>query len=574
MTTSWEELFSPKVIDKAKKMLEEQSKLLESFEIESDQDGEVLVFTIKDHQKYIVKISLAADPGNYQMTCGCKEGQKGNNCLHMAIALMAWDIMEEEILSHENNDINLAMSVAQTASEESLRLFLSRLFVVSPDMFTLFQEDFPQETAVSAELAVPFRKIDDIIAAYLNQEGLINGNYLLRLRNELAEYLYQTNAAFLSQGNWVSPWEIVCYTMQRINNLHEDDSVVNRGYASVHHLVTMVLDEWEELLELLDFTNDDLKKFAFDSLTKLFETTTIRATSLESVLSLYLDQFDAPEFQQQQLPVLQKQYKIAREKFMQNRDEKVLGLWVAALLNLLTDLDMTEQAAKLYEKHQNLFLVQLWHLEDLIFEGQIEAMNHELNELKAKVKDDPSAMNKLFSFQREMAGLLEFFEQREFEEEQNEFIKKWQRYGDARQYTKMKNELTPEQWLQFRGEYAGLMKGRPELLASLKADNDLDALLAELKQQNDFKHWRQYHDLFNQEHAADFLAAYEAEVKAQLKYVYNGRPQYKRAARIIAEMAEFDGGTPRAQALIKELIAMYPQRPAMIDELEQVSRLL
>lgn len=573
MTTSWEDLFEPQVIAKAEQLLERNNDVFELFDVETDQDGEILVVTIKDGRRYSVRIRLADDPVNYRMTCDCKDGKAGRRCRHMAIALMALDGLAEELANGEYGEISLAMRVAQTASEASLRSFLAHLFVGSPELLAVFQEDFPQEAAAGAELAVPLRRVDEIITAYLNQGGLINGNDIIALRNELAAFLFETNEAFLVQGNWQAPWALVCLTLQRVNALRKDERAAQSSYHTIEYLVTMLVDEGEELLQLVEEA-PDLKQFAFDSLTELLAATTFQTAALEAVLPLYLVEFDDPEFQPQQLPVLQKQYKIARERFMQDRDETQLGLWVAALLDVLTDLDMTAEARKLYQKHRQLLLVQLWHLEDLIMQGRIKEMQAEFERLEAASRGDISALHRLFTFKRDMADIIAIIEQEQFAERKQDFIRKWQRDGDPLQYTAMQAKLPHRRWLEFRGDYLALMTGQPKILDSLAAAHDLPALLVELKQRHDFASWHKYRGLLTADYAADLLDAYEAEVKDRLRSVYEGRPQYQRAAKIIAEMAEFAGGKPRAEALIQELMAMYPQRPAMIDELAQISKLL
>lgn len=569
MNTTWEVLFDPKVIAKAEKLMASNIDMFPTLKIKPSAAGDIIIFTVKDQQKYHVRIKLANDPANYQMSCNCRDGIKGKKCRHMALTLMAWSFMAEISSPAEAERIENAMSVAQTASIESIRAFLLRLFTRSEDAFQLFQEEFPEEVAGISAATYFDSEIDKVISRFQFADGLVDGNKLAGLKGELAAALSESTEFLLAELDWRSAWEVIIYTLKRVSELQIDDRLVNYSQESVRTILTMIHHEWENLLEEAD---DDFTEFAFNDLHQLIASGEFTPLLLEIVLKFYCGQFAGRELRQQQLNLLQKKYKSALEVYMQKRDEDQLGPWVTALIRVLTDLDKADQAAELFGKHGDLFTVRLLDLEIRYSQGGWDEAKIEIEQLQDTVKNDPDKLNQLLSLSLEL--MMTTFEQ-DYAAKQAKFAaftKKWKPFGNPGKYLKMKDKLTEEQWPVYKKEYLEAFDGRFEKFENLRIEGDLPTLFAQLQQADAYDYWRKYRDLFAADHPDLYLNAYEAEVRDKLTSSSQGRPYYKKTAQIIAAMYDFAGGAERAEALISELISLYAKRPALVAELEQVRR--
>lgn len=573
MDTSWEALFAPNIIAKAEKLLESNSDIFNTIKINAQAAGDLITCTVNDQRKYQVKIKLAADPAHYQMSCNCRDGLKGKKCRHMAVALMAWHLMQQMTAPGEAERASEARTVAETASLESIRAFLLRLFTSSSEAFDMFKAQFPEEVVGASETASFERELDQIISQYQLADGRIKVSRLEDLEEALADALDEGVEFLSAQLDWESAWELILYAFKRGGELQVADRGAHYSQASVRSILMMILDKGEEVL--LDAAPDpDFEAFAFRALHQLIAGGELTPDNLEMALEFYCDQFTDRQWQLQQVKLLQQQYQAALAVYRQNGDEDQFAPWVSALLRVLMALDRGSQVAKLLAQHGDLFAVRLLQLETRFNagDGGWDEVKPVIEQLKDEYKHDAGKTDQLWrvSFEMMMAAA-----EREFEAQQQtlaDFVAKWQKFGNPEKYLKMKERLAADQWPAYKQDYLAALKGRPEALENLRQEGDLATLLAQLQEADAYAYWHRYRDLFAADHPDLYLNAYEAEVRDKLRSSSQGRPYYRKVAQIVAAMYELEGGAKRADSLITELTALYAKRPALVDELAKVRR--
>jgi hypothetical protein len=106
------------------------------------------------------------------------------------------------------------------------------------------------------------------------------------------------------------------------------------------------------------------------------------------------------------------------------------------------------------------------------------------------------------------------------------------------------------------------------------AEKYWDRLLALVQQKNNFQTTLHYHQYLHKHYPKELLAMYLPALRHRGDQV-NNRSEYAELAGTMKKiMADIPQGKTPMKDLARELIAKYPKRPAFIDELNAVLRII
>lgn len=421
---------------------------------------------------------------------------------------------------------------------------------------------------------------------HLNQDGS-KAFYADQIQNIL-------NAASGEFG--IIGWDEVYTVAHQVHDLLDTaETQVGKGhYKSALYICFAVMEELVEVFEYLDDSNGDISDCVYRA-SEIIHT--IASESLpESIRKRLLEEcfsaitkgtFSGWDWNLYMLKALAKLYETEEEA------EHILGLIDTAKLSdyemsnaqriqlqIIEDLKGEEEASQFMTKY-----LSNPEIRTAVIQKAIEIKQYEQAKTIAKdgieydKKDRPGL---IYDWYRHLLNIAKLLHKESPGQKNRENIIEYARIlflnsiNEKQPYYDLLREHVPaNRWTDFVEDLISDIKKRNrwldfDLIAQIYINEQWwDRLFEWVTEKPTLENIEDYQQYLAKDYAPEIADLYEQEILSLLKH-NTGRKYYRKVCRFIRKMNNL-GSQKKAQQLVKKIKATYPNRPALIDELNKIS---
>lgn len=562
----WKKLFDQEILERGYGYYCKNT--VENLDVSSD----VILADVAGSEDYEVEISL--NRGEIaDMYCSCPYAEDGNNCKHMAAVLYAWeergekadtpkaDVKEEEILFMKartkeacSKKQDAIQKFVEKADISTVISYLTSVFMKDEKLLLRFYNTVSRQMP-KKDFGDYKKQVDRILDSYIGKERYRDYNEVCGFTDEIDDIIDKDVSLMISKKQYMSAFELINYICKSIGNvnIYDFDNEIDMIMNSIYQL-------WMTLLKKV---NAEEKQEMFHWFISHMD---------DSVGYYYIEQIIMGEFKEKKY---QKQKLLLIEEILDKEIKKnsgqsknyCIGKWAIRYIDLLKQEKASQQQIKEFcKKYWENSSVRKYYVDMCMKNKEYEQALAVLDESIDKDKGYGNLVSEYIKMKKEIYLLQGNREA--YTEQLWELLLKYE-IGNMEIYRELKKQYGEDEWLQKREEIFNELSGYIYVERLYQEKKLYDRLLKSVLKYNGLYKLRSYVSVLKKDYPEQILKKYRQELN-QMASNTGTRKQYQEMVDLLREMQEIKGGSEVVKEMVAEWRKAYPNRPAMMDELNKL----
>lgn len=576
----WFNLFDSKTLAEATELVNGVPNAVEPVKVLIRDHIKTLYARVRDGERYTVKIQLGKDPSDYIMSCDCKEGKLSGLCPHMAAVLFMFSVQEKRLEKkvsptkknqeadrfEEDDDV---IDLMYQISERSLQSFVMYLLQTQPK-FRLALQNFIERTNASMEYHPEFHFNDYWImieAKYtnLNYETL-SRDFLNQLKTFITKDFTYLIHSLLDHGEIELAYHLTLSFFRMI----EADFIEFESSQSITWNYSIVTEPLFSLLTVIVERNSKFRQFLFDITLNIigkFELT--QGTSFKA-FNWLCHCFYEVEYQKELQDTALKLLKQAKIKVGHVSLDSALSLYVSTCLHL----DEVDKAIEVVETFSDLLIAQMLMAKLFILKGQTSQAIEIAQTVNTEAFSNTDADEYLYTFWIDLCSDFDSLFGHSILKPSPSYFKlvydKWSVFGDPFNYPEITKNIEPQLIKYYENDILHIFYSYYDMQDSLANSGQFALLFDCLVKTDDIERFHQYFNVLKEHYPKELKDIYKQLIENQLASSQGGRTHYATYGRYLKDLFQLEGGRAWAKKIAMDLSKKYPNRYAMIEELQAI----
>lgn len=559
---AWQKEFETRILERGYNYYK-QGKVLQLITGESS-----VVAVVSGSGDYNVTLEIKNNE-LHRMDCDCPYANSGSNCKHMAAAIFEYEeisdqpivsslmeIYERSIVENALIKENLIKDLLKIADKEVIDDFFIRSLISNEALFESFKHIYICDLKPIDMISLKF-EVNNIF--WTNSEnGFIDYYSADNFFGQINYFMQNEISEMIKRRNFKEAFELLNYIFLKMDQTEIDDSAGGLGL-----FMTDCTRLWEEILWASD---DEFKMEMF----RWFKNQLF--TDLVDYLASDIEDFLYKHFLEENYLIL----KLELSKQMLDSFEKTSnpfynsitdGKWALRYIEILQQLNVSDDTIVNYiESFLGFSDVRIYYIEYLIADEDFDKAIIILKEGKDVDKKFPGLIVHYSLMLKDL--YKEVGNDQAYREELFLLISLY-KPGDLDLYKELKSLYPKDIWTQKREIIFDQLLGHLSLEKLYIEEKLLDRLLNILMNTNQIWKLYEYEHHLKKLYPQQLLGKYEEFVEI-MAIEPHGRSHYREIVGVLKKMQKYPNGNEKVNTLVNQFRILYKNRPAMMDELNQL----
>lgn len=558
----WQQLFQEHILDRGFDYY--NRGLVEDFE----EGPDFVQATVQGSHAYDVFIDIE-DGRILDTDCECPYAAGGNHCKHMAALLFYME--DHEGSSDEDPDEEELPMVFQnvTDKEESVvelvkkvdnvfvRNFLVDILENDEKLLNRFKSALCCEVTPT-DMKRYRKQINGIFRKYAGRDNFIDYYNAGSFFSELEEFLDYDIQGMQDNGQYKEAFELTSYIFVETGKQDMDDSD-----GGIGQLAAQCVEIWEDILEECDM---ELKRKLYQWFKEHLDGSIIDYMQ-EYIEQILFENFPEAEFLADKLKFTEeKVYEYKNEKDSWNGRYQV-GNWgrkhIGIMIEQGAEQDVIDDYCKKYLEYNS---IRKYYIENCIQRKAYDTAIHVLKEGKEVDKDFPGLLS---DYSLQLKNLYKLVgNQQAYEDELWSLVLKY-RAGDVDNFKELKSLYTEEEWKEQRETLFKKLPTYAKIDKLYEVEKLYDRLLKIVLDSAGLFKLTEYEKSLKKKYPKELLDKYDLEIRKMAVFT-SDRKRYREMVAILRRMLKYPEGNKKVEGIVLDWRMLYKNRPAMMDELNQL----
>lgn len=492
------------------------------------------------------------------MSCTCPYASSGNSCKHMAAVLFYMN-QHERKSTVESHDDSIKRLVEE-ADINVLKDFVIDILLEDERLLYRFKQSIKEEIAPT-DIVLCKNRIDDIFWDYGGHQDFIDYRAAYDFSVELIDVLNHEIQNMVNLKEWHGAFEVIKHLLSKLGNQAIDDSG-----GEIWGIMTNCMPILGQIVDQCDI---EFKREMFHTLLKMVDENDFEYEDyfIDDIEQLIFDHFLEREFLRSKKKRLNDQIKdqekITDSFFGNYRLERLCLRKVKILEALQTDPKVIDNYCMEYI---HLSKIRKYYIDLCIRRENYEQAISLLEEGKQQDSATPADLT-FYS-----TTLKDLFKQLDKESLYKEEL--WQLLviydkGDIDVFREFKSLYSKKDWLKERELVFNELAGSANIDKLYREEEMYDRLIEVVMDSFELSKVRMHEDVLKKLYPEKLLQKYEQTVREMATHAL-GRKHYRKIVSIIKEMRQYPGSSAKISEIVSDWRDKYANRPAMMDELNQL----
>ncbi len=426
-----------------------------------------------------------------------------------------------------------------------------------PKLVPIFESEDESERgpASPADIEILKDEIKRTINGY-KRYGMIEYGDAFDCFVEISEIMETNSEALLENGRYKEAFDYSFYVMKKFCSTDMDDSDGGTGL-----LCSGGTEIWEEAIK-----DADAEKYVFDKLLKYKGTAS--EWYLKDISEDFLfDNFNKSQFNDQKLKYADK--RIEELKKEGEFGEYELGGYLKKKAKLLREMNASEEVfEKFCAENWKYSEIQIYCIDEKIESGKYKEAEKLL--LKCLARPVRSGITTEYCRHKLMKIYKQIGDKEAYRNTLCDYVS-FEIFCDIEEYKELKRLYTAEEWGEVRDRVQkNVGKHNRDLLPEIFSfEGQTDRLLKFAVAYPGISYIKEYEKELMPYYPAEVLKKYKDEF-LKMTASASSRDTYKEIVRDLRRLSKYEGGKALARELVTEWREKYPNRRAMMEELNKI----